>query len=369
MVDLRRRSIDVILHNQAPGGAYVACPNMADYAYCWFRDGAFIAYAMDVVGRHASARSFYQWGADVINGRAGVVGRALQKVQQGRALGEGDYLHTRYTLDGAEGNDEEWPNFQLDGIGTWLWGMQEHLATSNLELPADWARAARLAARYLSGLWPLPNYDLWEEFGDHVHPYTLSAIYAGLRAYAALSSKGAFLQTAGEVRATVLQEAVVDGHFVKYLGSDAVDASLLGLAVPYGLVSPGDERMKATVACIEARLRPAEGGVHRYAGDTYYGGGPWVLLAAWLGWYYALRGDRSAARAQLQWIESQGDVEGNLPEQVAEPLLAPKYYEEWVDRRGPVGQDGQGRSPPAVREEAVSLVGGQLGCSRLLARR
>jgi len=26
--------------------------------------------------------------------------------------------------------------------------------------------------------------------------------------------------------------------------------------------------------------------MHRYADDTYYGGGEWVLLATWLGWYY-----------------------------------------------------------------------------------
>ncbi len=153
MADLRQHSIEVILKNQSPSGAYIACPNMADYAYCWFRDGTFIAYAMGIVGEHNSARRFYAWGATVINARAGVVERALTKAARGEPLSATDYLHTRYTLDGQEGTDTNWPNFQLDGLGTWLWGLHKHLAfTRNTTLPADWARAADLVARYPT--WP-----------------------------------------------------------------------------------------------------------------------------------------------------------------------------------------------------------------------
>lgn len=336
MVDLHRRSIEVIRQNQAPSGAYVACPNMDDYAYCWFRDGAFIAYAMDAVGEHESAHRFYQWGADMVNSRADVVERALAKTAREERLQEADYLHTRYTLEGKEGSDDGWPNFQLDGIGTWLWGMEAHLRTTGAASPPEaWQSAAQLAARYLSGLWPLPNYDLWEEFGEKVHPYTLAAIYAGLRAYDALSGVVTYAPVVEEIKRFVLREAVQGEHFVKFLGSDLVDGSLLALSVPYGLVGPQSAHMQATVARIEARLCH-KGGVHRYAQDTYYGGGEWLLLAAWLGWYYACVGQSERARKLLQWVAAQSDEAGNLPEQTVDCLIAPDYFERWVEMRGPV---------------------------------
>ncbi|HSM58191.1 MAG TPA: glycoside hydrolase family 15 protein [Candidatus Sulfomarinibacteraceae bacterium] len=336
-IDLRRRSIEIITANQAPTGAYIACPNMDDYAYSWFRDGAFIAYSMDLVGEHDSARRFYDWGAQVINGRADVVARALHKAARDEPLGPDDYLHTRYTLDGREGNDDSWPNFQLDGLGTWLWGLRQHLAlTEQTALPGAWAQTVRLAADYLHGLWRQPNYDLWEEFGDQIHPYTLAAIYAGLRAAAALTNQPNYETRALNVRNFILSEGVRDGHFVKYLGSDAVDASLLGLSVPYAVVDPGDPRVQRTVQRIEAQLRPDGGGVQRYAHDSYYGGGQWLLLAAWLGWYHTCAGDPTRARSLLDWIAAQADAHGHLPEQIPQYLIAPDYYEKWVDWRGPI---------------------------------
>ena len=337
MADLHQHSIQVILENQSPSGAYIACPVMADYAYCWFRDGTFIAYAMDAVGEQRSAQGFYDWGARVINARAEVVERALAKTSSGEGLSPADYLHTRYTLDGQDGTDSDWPNFQLDGLGTWLWGLHEHVRSSaGTRLSGDWAHAADLVARYLSGLWRVPNYDCWEEFGEQVHPYTLASIYSGLRAYADLANQSEYAEVADAIRAFVLERGVVDGHFVKYLGTDAVDASLLGLTTPYALVPPDDRRMLATVDLIEAELHRKGGGVHRYAWDSYYGGGEWLLLAAWLGWYYSQAGQTTRAQQLLDWVETQADSDGNLPEQTASHLIAPEYYAEWVARRGPI---------------------------------
>ena len=64
--DLIQYSIDLIFDNQAPTGAYPASPSYATYQYGWLRDGAFIAYAMDLVGHHDSAHRFHLWAADAI---------------------------------------------------------------------------------------------------------------------------------------------------------------------------------------------------------------------------------------------------------------------------------------------------------------
>jgi GH15 family glucan-1,4-alpha-glucosidase len=76
--------------------------------------------------------------------------------------------------------------------------------------------------------------------------------------------------------------------------------------------------------------------VHRYLADTYYGGGEWLLLSAWLGWYYAEQGQREKAVSLLRWIEAQADDEGNLPEQVSTHVLAPQCLATWKARWGPI---------------------------------
>ena len=360
-MDLYRRSIEIILANQHPAGAYIASPNFPTYHYTWFRDASFVAYAMDLAGEHASAGRFHAWAARAIVRRADVVRRALLKAASGEPLLETDVLHTRLTLDGEDGTKEEWANFQLDGFGTWLWALGQHARLAGQPLPAEWLDAARLSAAYLAGLWSRPNFDCWEEFAEHVHPHTLAAIYGGLAEYEEIEERESRVENResgienrdqrtesgkvrGAIKAYIEEHFVHAGHFVKFPGQAAVDASLLGLAVPYGVFEPGEARMAATVAEIERTLRRGDGGVHRYAKDTYYGGGEWALLTAWLGWYYtrcaaqpgAPDGCREKAAALLQWVEAQADLEGNLAEQVADHLNAPEFHALWVKRWGPV---------------------------------
>jgi GH15 family glucan-1,4-alpha-glucosidase len=339
MSDLYDHSIEVILGHQGSSGAYLASPSFPDYRYCWFRDGAYTAYAMDLAGEHESARRFHHWCARTINQRRATVERAVRKAEQDEPLAESDHLHTRYTVDGRESSDKTWPNFQLDGLGTWLWALERHASLTDVSLlPVAWQEAAVLTARYLSALWAYPCYDCWEEFGDRVHVYTLSAVYGGLRALGALGLEGRWGEVPAAVRATVLERGTHEGRLVKSIGNPAVDASLLGVSTPYRLLEPDDARMRATVARIEAELRSEGGGVHRYAADTYYGGGEWVLLTAWLGWIYTDLGEDGKAAEILSWVEDQADGEGNLPEQLPRTLIAPAYLETWRRRRGEIAK-------------------------------
>jgi GH15 family glucan-1,4-alpha-glucosidase len=80
----------------------------------------------------------------------------------------------------------------------------------------------------------------------------------------------------------LIEQSIVGGGFVKSLGSQAVDSSLLGLATPYRVVDPDHPRLQTTVVRIEQELMNG-GGLHRYASDTYYG----VIFprfARWVGW-------------------------------------------------------------------------------------
>ena len=346
-VDRILRSLEIIRSSQAASGAYLASPNFPTYRYCWFRDGSFIAYAMDLYGEYESSRRFHTWAASMVNAREIAVLRAVHAGLSGSAPNAEDILHTRYAVDGTE-SGEEWSNHQLDGLGTWVWALEQHQRLSGEALAPDHLHAAGLVADYLVALWSQPCFDCWEEFSDQVHPYTLAAIYAGLLAESRLNRRDHAI-VLQDIRHTLLSQGVYQGAFVKFLGSRAVDASLLGLSVPYGVVPPTDERMYHTVARIETELRLAGGGVHRYQADTYYGGGEWLLLTAWLGWYYAELGEMPAAQRLLQWVESCADPQGNLPEQVPVHLNDPSYYPHWVAHWGEI-------ATPLIWSHAMQLI-------------
>ena len=360
--DLFTRSIEIIKANQTQSGAYLASPNFAVYHYCWFRDGAYIAYAMDLAGEHGSSMRFYDWAATAIAERADRVERAVASAARGELPAPDDILHTRYTAEGVAA-DSDWPNFQLDGFGTLLWGISRHLSLTGRSLgdvPGTWREAVLLLVRYLGALWSMPCYDCWEEFGDKVHTSTLAALYGGLQAAAQmlgtaheepahnpksgypLGSRSPKLdalaasEAASLIRRFVLDKCVSGGSLCKFIGSDAVDASLLHVATPYGLLSPQDPVMKRTVERIEADLRREGGGVHRYMEDSYYGGGEWVLLTAYLGWYYIDSGQAARAQALLTWVEGQAEAGGALPEQVACHLNQPEMLPVWEKRWGPI---------------------------------
>lgn len=336
MSDLAARSIQIILETQAASGAYPACPVFPTYRYSWFRDGSFIAHAMDLVGEHESARRFHRWAATTIAKRAELVERAVAKARSGRRLEQRELLHTRYALDGDPADDGDWPNFQLDGFGTWLWAVGQHIKRTGSNGDSSLQTACQLTADYLKALWRLPCYDCWEEFPDQIHPYTLAAIDAGLRSHQDLASSD-HEEELGAIRKRLSKESLVEGAFVKSIGRRDVDASLVGLATPYDVVEPDDPRMESTVARVENELI-SQGGVHRYSKDTYYGGGEWVLLTAWLAWHYRQLGRSHDAEALLLWVEQQADEQGQLPEQVATNLNDPSYYPIWIKRWGPVAK-------------------------------
>ncbi len=344
MHDLVTRSLDVIKAGQTASGAYVACPDYPTYRYCWFRDGAFIAHAMDLWGEHASARRFYEWVAETVLDRTEAVERCVAAVNRGARPDPLDLLDTRYTTDGRRGDDAEWPNFQLDGFGTVLWGLRRHSALTAQPAPPAWDAAARLLVRYLAALWTYPNYDCWEEFPDRIAVSTLAALYAGLHAASTLlgpdDGEG---RRAAATAAAILERVRRDGargdHLIKHLGgTDAVDTSLLWACVPFGedgLLSPADPLMRATAARVEADLVGVTGGVHRYLADTFYGGGEWMLLTALLGEYRAAIGDMQGARTRLAYVEAHAGTRGYLPEQSGRAPLHPQRVREWEDRWGP----------------------------------
>ncbi len=335
-IDLKERSLDIIRAGQAPSGAYIASPNFPVYRYSWLRDGAFIAYGMDRAGAHDSALAFHRWVDRTVTGLRHKVQSLIQKADAGEAIHPEEWLHCRYTLDGSEG-DEEWGHFQLDGYGAWLWSLVEHVRfTGNPGLLVELRQSIDLVVRYLSHFWDRPNYDSWEENGDKVHPSTLACLYGGLLAAGEAIPDLETESVCAEIKGYVLTHFVHDGRLTKFADGRSVDANLLWAATPFRLLSPDDPVMLATVDELERRC--LTGGLHRYPEDTYYGGGEWLLLTAWLGWYWNEMGRPERARLLLAWVEAQADEAGDMTEQVTDRPNDPTMIDHWVRTWGPVAK-------------------------------
>ena len=347
IAEIARHSHDLIAALQDDGGAYPAAPTFAAYrGYAWLRDGSFTAEGMSRYGDASSADRFHDWVALLLVSRSGEVRELCAERAGGREVPLARMLPTRFTFDGANGSDPWW-DFQTDGYGMWLWSVVTHARRHARPLDR-WAAGIAVAVDYLVSFWDHPCYDWWEEHVEQRHVSTLAAIHAGLSAAAACGvlapdravSVGA---AADGARDLALAEGVTVGrapdptraHLAKWLGSDAVDASLAACVVPFGLAAPGSPLAEATLEAIAADL-DVDGGVHRFRADVFYGGGQWPLLACLLGWNRAVAGDHGAAIRHLRWVADHATTDGDLPEQVPDHLLHPEHRAEWVDRWGPV---------------------------------
>lgn len=331
---LTERSRQLLRETQATTGAWPASPDFAPYAFSWFRDGSFIAEGASAAGLAAEADGFHDWCAHVLVREEKAVDAVIAALDRGEEPKDSDYLPARYALDGSRHIDDWW-NFQVDGYGTWLWALERHLTRTGAN--ADrFAVAIDIAARYLVTTGRRTCRDWWEEHRDQVHVTTLAGVAAGLRTARRLGVgqelDAACEATAEAAVADIRGRGVRDGHLVKWLDGDEVDASLLAVAALYDVMPLDDPLIVATVRAVEAEL--ADGGVHRYPSDTFYGGGQWPVLASLLAWHHARTGNRDRAHELLDWVAGTADEDLLLPEQVS-PRLAPQVLEEWLERWGP----------------------------------
>ena len=336
LVELVRRSRELIARNQSPSGAFPAGPTYPVYKFSWFRDGSFVAEGLSRHGDVERAEAFHHWCRAVLESREARVDKLVTRLGQGLPVDPDEFLPTRYTLEGDEAGDTWW-NFQLDGYGSWLWALCQHLRRHQLD-PGGYRQAVGTAVRYLLASWELPCYDWWEEHPEFVHVSTLGSIAAGLSAVLRSGLlDGPIARDAGLqlelIGAATREKGTVGGHLVKWPGNSTVDASLLACLAPFGLADAATAH--ATLKKVEEDL-VLENGVFRYKEDTFYGGGRWPLLAGFLGLARLSCGQRDAAEEALVWMACAANAGGELPEQVSTRLLHPGRFAEWAQRWGPV---------------------------------
>jgi glucoamylase len=312
----RRSLLALELLSDRDTGAVIAAPELdpefehsGGYGFVWGRDLAFIVLAFLAAGRDDLAKRALRW---------------LPTAQEP----EGLWLQRHWT-DGSLA--PSWCRHQLDETGAILFAYEaawQELQDKTLD--ADLWQSAKRAADFLLGTieddgLPVATADLWEE-REGRHAFTAAAVSGGLRAAAAMARRHEPPLAEGyEAAAEVVREAIerelwsdFHGRYLRSLADPTLDVSLLGLAWPFQAVDPGGERMRATIAALQAELGCEAGSLRRYTGDTYAGGNRWILAALWLGLWHRQVGDAAGLQRALEYALSAQTSLGLLPEQVTE---------------------------------------------------
>jgi GH15 family glucan-1,4-alpha-glucosidase len=334
----------LILSLQDAGGAYPASPTFSAYrGFAWLRDGAFIADGMSAAGEVDSATAFFDWCDRALTACADRIDRIVSAAASGSPVPDREMMPARFTLDGRVGGsgaegDPEWWDFQLDGYGLWVWAALAHARRHGVDA-ARWSRGIELTIDYLVSSWQRPCYDWWEMHIEEVHISTLGSIAAGLRdasrePFVDPTRAAAASATADAIGGYIRSHGIRDGHLIKWVGSDQVDASLAALVGLLDVIEPTSPLGLVTIAELDTQL-VVDGGAHRFLSDTFYGGGQWPLLSCMLGLAHAAASDDARALVLLRWAAGTVRATGSWPEQVADHLLDPSFVAEWEERWGP----------------------------------
>lgn len=354
VVNLYKKSLLILRTNIDSGGAIIA-GNDSDiqhfardtYSYMWPRDGALTAYALDMAGYFGLTRDFFNFCLDIIRVGKESVGYFLHKYNPDKSLGSS--WHPWLT------DSKKRLPIQEDGTGLILWALWFHFDKyRDIEFIVQQykemvIRCGDFLASYREGKTglPLPSYDLWEEKWG-IHTFTVSAVYAGLKA----AEK--FADFFGDKRRSIIYRKASDEvkramdkylyhkelkRFVKTILPDedgsfnidfTVDASIYA-PFYFGVFEPDDERTVNTMCAIKKRLsvKTDVGGIARYEGDTYHKvsddidkvpGNPWFICTIWLAqWYIAKAKNPQELREAipiLEWVASRALNSGVLAEQV-----------------------------------------------------
>ncbi len=335
---LKKLSVEAILRNQNAEGAIIASPDFAQYHYSWLRDGSFIAFALDRAGEHEASSRFHSWVTRTLDGIADSIDDVVTKKLGGQEV---DPLHmppARFSLTNSSEPDD-WPNFQIDGYGTWLWALGQHMEMTGVASLSESQRTTvERIAEYLSVYAFSPCYDVWEESRTGLHTSTLACVHGGLSTAARLLGSNRYHVRAMEVAERIRASSIEFGRYVKSNESSDVDSSVLWLGSPFNVVSSTDDAFVATVREIEEVLT-LKGGLRRYPTDVYFGSGAWPVLTASLGWHFVSVGNISEAIRCRDWIIDRFDDLGRLGEQFFGEIRDPSNFSKWVDRWGMPAKD------------------------------
>ncbi len=349
-IDMFYRSL-LVIRTQIDNGGAILAANDSDvliyypdhYNYMWPRDGALVAYCLDMAGYPELTVKFYELCARIIS--------------------EGGYFLHKYNADGTLGSS--WHSWWKDGriqlpiqedeTALVLFALGFHyqvyrdvefidsLYRSLITKAADFLVSYRDPVTKL----PLPSFDLWEERRG-IFSFTCSAVYGALAAASGLASLfndqtayQKYTQAASEIRQAMAKYLyspelgrflrgvypLEDGNFEKDFN---LDSSLFGI-FEFGSFQATDKRVINTMNAVRENLwvKTGIGGVARYPDDYYFRrssdiqnvpGNPWVICTLWMAEWLAETAvnldELAKSKELIDWAVRFALPSGVLPEQV-----------------------------------------------------
>ena len=352
LVTLYKQSL-LILRTQIDNRGAILAANDSDYldynndtySYMWPRDGALVAYALDLAGQPEVTRNFYLFCKDVMLPE----GCLLHKYNPDKSLGS-----SWHPWADAEGHAQL--PIQEDETALVIWALWEHYQRyKDVEFIRPlYSPLIRRAGEFMVGYrekhtgLPDASYDLWEE-RHGIHTFTVAAVWAGLRAAAKFAEtfgdekRGErFRQAMAEIKEAAIKHLWDEERqrFVRRITVDRktgeidadlnIDSSLYGV-FQFGMFDADDPMVVSTMTQIEQRLwcRTDIGGVARYENDYYHQisqdttnvpGNPWIICTLWLAEWYIAKAktltELSKALEILDWVRRHTLESGVLAEQL-----------------------------------------------------
>ena len=347
--ELYRKSL-LILRTQIDNGGAITAGNDMDtanagmdkYSYMWPRDGAMIAYALDMAGYEEITERFFKFCANVITSD----GYALHKYHPDGTVGS--------TWHPYVSNGQTQLPIQEDGTALIVWSLWHHFRKyQNIEFLGDLYELLVLGPGNfmlgyrdeVTGL-PTPSYDLWEErYG--VHTYTTVAVCAGLRAAADLAEvlgehrKAVEFRNASEKMKKAMDEYLYSNEHKRFMRTvfpesggykaDSIPDSSLYAIFAFDIYDAKDPRVKQTMDAVRDNLtvKTAIGGIARYKNDYLHHvsddfnnvpGNPWFICTLWMAQYLIAKAETipelNEALRLLEWVVKHAFESGVLPEQL-----------------------------------------------------
>ena len=342
--DIYYRSILLfpLLTNQETGGI-IASPEIDEhytkcgrYAYCWPRDAAFIARAMDILKMDKDTEKFYK--------------TFCKKTQSKNGMWEQRFF--------SDGRLAPCWGYQVDETASVIYGVYTHYKyTKNFKFLKEslpmCEKALDFLKRYVKDLIEETHkyhvsYDLWEEC-EGIHLYSLSAIYSAfssmLDIYKTLgkdvsnfennrlkdekiSKSKIEIEKLRKDLKIYIEKTMYDDNkkcYVRNPEDKRMDISILGAVVPFKVFTPKEKKIENSIEQINMNLRTYTGGYKRFEEDHYMNGNPWPIANCWMTWYYLERGEKRKAKETFDFVVKTVGMHNLLSEQIDNSTLKPNW--------------------------------------------
>ncbi|AWR96572.1 glycoside hydrolase family 15 protein [Acidianus sulfidivorans JP7] len=323
-------SLFILRNHMDINGAFIASSDFSfvnlygdSYQYCWPRDCAYAAYALDISGYGELSIRHFNFIKDLVSPE----GFLYHKYNPNKTLAS-SWHPWIYRGKGI------YP-IQEDETALEIWAIGNHYEKyKDLdEMDEIYRKIVKPGIKFMmqfieDGL-PKPSFDLWEErYG--IHLYTTSTVYGAL-VKGSILAKDIGDETLAEdaidvakaIQNEVRKRMVYDNRLIRRIDEDGnkdltIDASMYA---PYffGMLDAKDPLVINTMELISQKLS-VNSGIIRYENDYYQRrkqlSNPWIITTLWLAEYYIDTNRISDAEALIKWVIDRATPSGLLPEQV-----------------------------------------------------